>query len=169
MARSPNGKRTSRKRAPTTFPVSSSVGYQIRMTNRALQRYRQVLVEPYGVTSGMWFFLRVLWDEDGLTQRELSNRAGTMEPTTLVALRAMKSAGLIKRVRNGTDKRKVNIFLTPKGRALQKTLVPLAAHVVDNAVAGFSAAEVRTLLKMLERIQNNLAEIEKAPPEEFEA
>jgi DNA-binding MarR family transcriptional regulator len=150
------------------FPVDSSIGYQIRVAHRLLQRYRQVLVEPYGVTAGMWFFLRVLWDEDGLTQRELSDRVGTMEPTTLVALRAMKKARLIQRIRNTDDKRKVNIFLTPKGRALEETLVPLAKHVVDHAVADFSQAEIRQLLSMLKRIQTNLAEIDKARPEEIE-
>ena len=50
-----------------SFPVEGSVGYQIRVTHRMLQRYRQVLVSPHGVTAGMWYFLRVLWTEDGLT------------------------------------------------------------------------------------------------------
>jgi DNA-binding MarR family transcriptional regulator len=142
-----------------SFPVETSVGYQIRITHRMLQRYRQVLVAPHGVTAGMWYFLRVLWSEDGLTQRELSRRVGTMEPTTLVALRAMERDGLIRRVRNGGDRRKVNIYLTAKGRALEKTLLPLAIEVVDKAVSGFSPSEVRQLLGMLGRIQGNLADV----------
>jgi MarR family transcriptional regulator, organic hydroperoxide resistance regulator len=150
------------------FPIASSVGYQIRTTHRMLQRYRQVLVEPYGVTAGMWFLLRVLWDEDGLTQRELSHRIGTMEPTTVVALRTMMKAGLIRRVRNDSDKRKVHIFLTSKGRGLEKTLVPLAKHVVDTAVAGFSQTEVQQLFSMLKRIQKNLANVADARPDEIE-
>jgi DNA-binding MarR family transcriptional regulator len=148
-----------RPSAKVSFPIENSVGYQIRASHRMLQRYRQVLVAPYGVTAGMWFFLRVLWDEDGLTQRELSHRVGTMEPTTLVALRAMEREDLIRRVRNGGDKRKVNIFLTAKGRALEKTLLPLAVQVVNKAVSDFSQAEVRLLLDMLKRIQSNLAEV----------
>jgi DNA-binding MarR family transcriptional regulator len=142
-----------------SFPVETSVGYQIRITHRMLQRYRQVLVAPHGVTAGMWYFLRVLWSQDGLTQRELSRRVGTMEPTTLVALRAMERDGLIRRVRNGGDRRKVNIYLTAKGRALEKALLPLAIAVVDKAVNGLSPREVRQLLGMLERIQSNLADV----------
>jgi DNA-binding MarR family transcriptional regulator len=153
--------------AKVRLPIDSSIGYQIRAAHRMLQRYRQDLVGPYGVTSGMWFFLRVLWDEDGLTQRELSRRVGTMEPTTLVALRAMEREGLIRRVRNGGDKRKVNIFLTPKGRALEKTLMPLAAEVVNKAVSDFSPDEVRLLLGMLKRIQSNLAEVASGETDEL--
>jgi MarR family transcriptional regulator, organic hydroperoxide resistance regulator len=150
------------KQQPSSFPVESSVGYQVRMANRALQRYRQTLVGPFGITTGMWFFLRVLWEKDGLTQRELSNRVGTREPTALVALRAMQKARLVKRVRNGSDKRKVNIFLTAKGRALQKQLLPLAVHVVDTALKGFSPLETRQLSSMLKRIQKNLAKFDRA-------
>jgi MarR family transcriptional regulator, organic hydroperoxide resistance regulator len=156
-----------RASAGISFPVETSVGYQIRVTHRMLQRYRQVLVAPHGVTAGMWYFLRVLWSQDGLTQRELSRRVGTMEPTTLVALRAMERDGLIRRVRNGGDRRKVNIYLTPKGRALEKALLPLAIDVVDKAVSGFSPKEVRQLLGMLERIQGNLADVASEAAEDI--
>ena len=82
-----------------------------------------------------------------------------MEPTTLLALRAMEREGLIRRVRNGGDRRKLNIYLTPKGRALKATLLPLAKDVVNTAVAGFSQREVKSLLEMLRRIQANLSGI----------
>jgi MarR family transcriptional regulator, organic hydroperoxide resistance regulator len=158
-ARPAKAAKLSSARAKASLPIENSVGYQIRVAHRMLQRYRQQLVEPHGVTSGMWFFLRVLWDEDGLTQRELSRRVGTMEPTTLLALRAMERKGLIRRVRNGGDRRKVNVFLTPKGRALEAKLLPLAKDVVSTAVAGFSQREVASLLAMLRRIQANLADV----------
>lgn len=76
------------------LPFSESVGYQIRATHRSLQRFLQLKIEPYGTTLGMWYFLRALWHEDGLTQRELSDRAGTMEPTTLSAILIMEKKGL---------------------------------------------------------------------------
>jgi DNA-binding MarR family transcriptional regulator len=138
------------------FPLEMSVGYQVRMTHRALQRYLQSKIEPYGVTLGMWYFLRALWHEDGLTQRELSRRIGTMEPTTLNAILGMERSGLVKRVRNKIDKRKIHVHLTPKGRKLKDELLPLAVSVVSTATQSFSARETTTLLKMLASIQSNL-------------
>ena len=57
-------------------------------------------IAAHGITRGQWYFLRVLWIEDGLSQRELSARVGMMEPTTVIALRSMEKAGLIRRVRS---------------------------------------------------------------------
>ena len=138
------------------FPFADSVGYQIRSTHRLLQRFLQLKIEPHGITLGMWYFLRALWHEDGLTQRELSNRAGTMEPTTLSAILAMEKRGVVRRVRNRGDRRKRHIYLTPKGRALKAKLIPLAREVVDTAVQNLSRGEVVQLLKGLSEVQKSL-------------
>ncbi|WP_158871414.1 MarR family winged helix-turn-helix transcriptional regulator [Antarcticirhabdus aurantiaca] len=138
------------------FPLEGSVGYQIRMANRATQRYLQARIEPHGVALGMWYFLRALWQEDGLTQRELSERVGTMEPTTLHAISGMERAGIVKRKRNKQDKRKVNVFLTVKGQALREELLPIAMGVVDTATSGLSDEERRTFLETLLRVRRNL-------------
>src|SRR5919112_6208803 len=82
---------------PVYFPLETSVGYQVRMVYRAMQRLLQARIGPHGVTLGMWYYLRALWHEDGLTQRELSRRIGTMEPSTLSAIQTMERRGLVKR------------------------------------------------------------------------
>lgn len=138
------------------LPFAESVGYQIRTTHRLLQRFLQVKIEPHGITLGMWYFLRALWHEDGLTQRELSNRVGTMEPTTLSAMVIMEKKGLVRRVRNADDRRKWHIHLTPKGRALKAKLLPLAREVVDTAVQNLSRGDVTQLLNGLAEVQKSL-------------
>jgi DNA-binding MarR family transcriptional regulator len=138
------------------FPLEESVGYQVRMVYRAMQKLLQGQIEPHGVTLGMWYYLRTLWSEDGLTQSELSRRIGTMEPTTLGAIQAMERSGLVKRVRSKDDRRKVHIHLTKKGKDLEAMLMPLAVDVVDTCVAGFSSREVSHLLKSLRWIRDNI-------------
>lgn len=138
------------------FPVSESVGFQIRATHRALQRYLQLRIEPYGVTLGMWYFLRALWNEDGLSQRELSRRVGTMEPTTLSAILSMEKRGLVRRVRNKKDRRILHVHLTPKAQKMKKDLMPLAKDVVATAVQSLSNGEIKQLLEALSEIQQNL-------------
>jgi MarR family transcriptional regulator, organic hydroperoxide resistance regulator len=138
------------------LPLERSVGYQVRMTHRALQRYLQIKIKPHGVTLGTWYFLRALWHEDGLTQRELSRRIGTREPTTMTAILAMEANGLVRRVRNDVDRRKQNVFLTPKGRRLKSKLLPLATEVVNTATAGIGERELMLFLGMLSAVQRNL-------------
>lgn len=138
------------------LPFDESVGYQLRLTNRLMARYLQQKIVPYGVTSGMWYFLRALWREDGLTQRELSLIVGTMEPTTLTAIKSMEKKGLVRRVTNKEDRRKKHIFLTEEGHRLRDELIPLAKEVVDESVEGFSDRERTAFLEYLKVIQSNL-------------
>jgi DNA-binding MarR family transcriptional regulator len=147
------------------LPLELSVGYQVRMTHRALQRYLQIKIKPHGVTLGNWYFLRALWHEDGLTQRELSRRIGTREPTTMTAILAMEASGLVKRVRNSDDRRKQNVFLTTKGRRLKSKLLPLAREVVNTATTGLNEREIGLFLGFLGTVQRNLGPL---VPEETE-
>jgi len=97
----------------------------LRDAHRAASRILAQRIAPYGVSIGQWPFLRALWQEDGLTQRELSHRVGMMEPTTVTALSGMERGGLIRRQRNAQDRRKLNVFLSDKGRQLENDLRPI--------------------------------------------
>ena len=57
-------------------PTETSLGYLVRETHRAFTRSLQARIAPHGITIGMWFFLRALWEEDGISQRALSQRVG---------------------------------------------------------------------------------------------
>jgi MarR family transcriptional regulator, organic hydroperoxide resistance regulator len=138
------------------LPPSRSFGYLVRQTHRAFTRALQARIAPHGVSIGMWYFLRVLWQEDGISQRELSQRVGMMEPTTASALNNMERKGFVRRLRNRTDRRVVNVFLTERGRALRRELLPLAADVNDIAVRGLSVDELGRLRALLGKLQAGL-------------
>lgn len=135
------------------------VAFLLRDTQRALSRLLSARIAEYGVSIGQWYFLRTLWDEDGLTQRELSLRVGMMEPTTVTALNGMEQNGLVRRVRNPHDRRKMNIFLTDRGRALKAQLVPIEAELNRLAVEGISARDAEALERVLRQILKNLSSI----------
>ncbi len=143
------------RRWRTTRPhdrLAHLVKDSIRTLDRALQRR----LAGHGVSIGHWPFLRVLWEGDGLTQRELSHEAGMMEPTTFAALKAMETLGYVVRRPVPGDRRKRQVFLTTRGRALERRLVPLAREINAIAVRGVPDADVaatrRTLLALLENL-----------------
>lgn len=133
-----------------------SLGYLLRLAFRAFARALEEQTAPYGVSSGQWRFLRQLWIDDGLTQRELSRRVGMREPTTVVAVNSLIKAGFVYRIPSQLDRRKVHIHLTPKARALQATLLPLVAEVNAVATAGIDAKAVAELRVVLAQINANL-------------
>ncbi|HEY4135414.1 MAG TPA: MarR family transcriptional regulator [Alphaproteobacteria bacterium] len=141
---------------PLEFLPQHSLGYLLRDTYRAFSKILQARISPHGVTIGQWYFLRVLWEEDGLTQRELSQRVGMMEPTTVTALNGMEKRGYVRRVRNATDRRKVNIFLTEKGRGLRAKLLPFAAEVNRIAAQALTPADIEKLRTILSAMKGSL-------------
>ena len=132
------------------------LAHLVKDATRGLLRALQMRLARHGVAFGHWAFLRILWERDGLTQRALSEEAGLMEPTTSSALAAMEKLGYVRRERRPDNRKNVHVFLTPKGKALRRKLVPLAEEVNDVAVRGASAADVaatrRTLLVMVENL-----------------
>lgn len=135
---------------------SDDVAHLLRDAQRSLSRALADRIVGHGVTIGQWYFLRALWEQDGLTQRELSQRVGMMEPTTVAALNGMERRNLVKRVRNMRDRRKINIHLTEKGDALRNTLMPCEDEVNRMAVEGLSGLERQALQKALLQVVRNL-------------
>ncbi len=149
----PRRKRT--KGRPRLHP-DESIGYLLRDTYRYFQRLLQARIGSCGITMGHWFFLRVLWEQDGLTQAELSKRAGIMTARTVAALNELQERGLVERRPHPSDKRKYNVFLTRQGRALERQLLPFAIEVNEMAAARLEPAEVDSLRCSLKVIREEL-------------
>ena len=128
----------------------------IREAARALVRALTLRLAEHGVSFGHWTFLRILWQHEGLTQRELSERAGVMEPTTFAALKAMEQLGYVERRQLPENRKNVYVHLTPQGRALKNKLVPLAEDVNKVATRGVKAAELATTREVLLAMLENL-------------
>lgn len=120
-------------------------------------RALQAQLAAHGVPFGHWTFLRILWERDGLTQRELSTEAGVTEPSTFAAMRAMEKQGYVVRRQVADNRKNVYVHLTARGRALEAKLVPLAEEVNSRAVKGVTSADVRAARRTLLAIIANLS------------
>lgn len=136
------------------------LAHLIKDVSRAQMRALQSRLAAHGVSFGHWAFLRILWEQDGLTQRELSDRAGVMEPTTYTAIKAMEAQSLLERRRLPSNRKNQYVHLTTEGRALKDLLVPLAEDVNRVSVQGLPAAQVAATRKLLLAMLNNLAQDE---------
>lgn len=143
---------------------NNSLGYLCRIAFRTFSRALEKRTLPHGVTAGQWRFLRVLWLEDGLTQRELSRRVGMREPTTVTALKSLEASGFVAREQSAADRRKVHVYLTPLARELRARLAPCVAEVNEIATRGLSDEEVASLRRMLQQIGRNLGPEAEGPP-----
>lgn len=138
------------------------LAHLVRDAARGLTRALQLRLAAHEVSFGHWSFLRILWERDGITQRDLSVQAGLMEPTTHSALLRMEELGYVTRRHPEGNRRKLHIFLTEEGRRLKQVLVPLAEEVNRIAVAGCAPAEVETTRRVLLAMIQAMADDEAA-------
>jgi len=149
------------RRHTIDFSLGGSLGYLVRDANRAFQRLLEKRIAPHGVTRGQWYFLRVLWEEDGLSQRELSVRVGMMEPTTVIALRGMEKAGLIRRTRSLADRRVTRVHLTAKAKRMRARLLQISQGVNDQGADGIDPVDLAQFRRVIARMTKNLDRIEQ--------
>ncbi len=143
---------------------NESPGYLVRDTNIAVGKALRRRLSQYGMTLGQYYFMRALWIEEGLSQRGLSRRVGTTEPTTASVLRLLEKNGLVRRVRNRKDRRTINIFLTQRGRNLKNELLRMAIHINEIATHGFSPKDLEKLKSLMTAMKANLDMDEEASP-----
>ena len=140
----------------STFPTDQSIAYLAREITRIYTRDLQNAIAVHGILIGQYHFLRVLWEKDQITQRELANAVGMKESTTFTALAGMEKQGLLTRKRDSDDRRKMTIKLTNKGRALRSTLIPVAKAVNDRPLKDLNTNEIFQLKTALEKLRDNL-------------
>jgi DNA-binding MarR family transcriptional regulator len=144
-----------KRRKAAVRPPKTGIGMLLRDAEAAFNRYLRTQLALHGVTFGQFQHLRNLWVENGLTQAELSRRIGIEMASSTAILDALESERLITRLRNAADRRKINVFLTAAGAALETPLMACAADANSRASKGLSKTEVAQLFAVAGRIIEN--------------
>jgi DNA-binding MarR family transcriptional regulator len=114
-------------------------------------------IAAHGIGMGIFQFLRILWEDNGLTQVELADRARMRGASAAGALHELERRGFVRRVPDRHDRRKVRVLLTAKGRKLYDLVMPDIDVTNRIMLDGFTAAEQKLLKQMLHRMRHNLA------------
>lgn len=124
--------------AKQDYPASESIGLLMRIALFGLRASFKAKLAKHGVPWSAWYYLRVLWETDGITQRELTERVGVMQPNTVSALQTMRRADWVTIARSDKDRRQILVTLTPKGRKLMQRLLPKSAPRCDRPCSTIS-------------------------------
>jgi len=132
------------------YDINKSIGF---LLSKAYQRAWAIMrqeIEPYDLTPPQFGLLAFLWQEDGLTQVELSER-GQIDRTTIGGLiDRLEKIGLVERRQHPQDRRAYKIYLTKRGRELEGPLSECADRSVGKFTQGLNEQEVGELRRMLE-------------------
>jgi MarR family transcriptional regulator for hemolysin len=108
-----------------------------------------------GASFGTWTVLAVLESAGPMIQRVLAASLGIEGPTLTRHLDRLAELGLIRRNRDGADRRYALVELTPAGRMLCRELDTIARAANDELLSGFSEDETAQLKSMLQRLTRN--------------
>lgn len=137
---------------PMPFSKTESAGYLANHMARLFASGLQRRIHPLGLAPAQFMVLLILWDEDGLTQSELTRRLDVEQATMANTLRRMERDGLITRKPSKKDRRARLICLTESTKALQKPAKAAAMAQNQTALAGLSEAEQATLVDLMQRV-----------------
>jgi DNA-binding MarR family transcriptional regulator len=88
----------------------------------------------------------------------LIERVGMLQPNAVGSIQVMKELGLVRIERSEPDLRRTRIWLTAKGRKLERDLLPKVIERVDQiAFRNFTADEQKQLTQLLSRVCANVS------------
>ncbi len=105
---------------------------------------------------GMGSILFVLFEDDGLTMRDVAGRAGIAASTLTAMVRRMEQARLLVRSRDAADGRSFRLHLTPLAQSLQSQCLLVSRDINRELNAGLSRAEQNTLHSLLLKVAHNI-------------
>lgn len=120
----------------------------------AMTKLYKPLLDGLGLTYPQYLALLALWERDGLTVSELGDRLFLDSGTLTPLLKRLEAAGLVSRLRDTADERRVLIRLTADGRRLKARARHIPACVLQ--ATRCDLAEVRALTRQVQALRTHL-------------
>ena len=113
------------------------------------------LLEPLSLTYPQYLVMLVLWEGDGPTVSQLGERLGLDSGTLTPLLKRLQALGLLQRLRDAADERRVLLRLTPAGRRLRARAEEVPHHLAQ--ASGCAIDELAGLTHRLHALRARLA------------
>jgi len=128
------------------------------LMNRLIARMNQNLsddLRKHGFTFADWRVLAVLAAHEGVNLTELAEATVIPQPSVSRLAANLAKRGYVERQSGKNDSRVVHLFITPKGRAIYRQMLPLAVAEYREATKGFTAEDSEQLRELLQRMMQN--------------
>lgn len=136
--------------------VTSTLSVLVAQVGRAHRLLEGELLADIGLYPGQEFLLFQLWEQDGITQRQLASRLGIEPPTVTRMLQRMEQTGLVRRESDPADARVSRVYLTNRGRQQRANVERIWAELESRTVATLTDAEHITLRQLLQKVRASL-------------
>ena len=140
----------------STYRAQKSVGYLIKRAHSLMLDVMEPLLEERGFSFVQYVILSWLRDGIAVTPKDICSQYRHNSGALTRVIDQLAERGLLERMRRNRDRRKVELQLTPAGRATIEGLIPLVVDKLNLALADFSRAEVEEFLRLLVKLNTTL-------------
>jgi len=128
--------------------LDNQLCFALYSASLAMTKLYKPLLDELGLTYPQYLAMLVLWEGDGLTVSELGERLSLDSGTLTPLLKRLEAAGLITRIRDVEDERRVHVTLTAAGRKLK-----VRAQKIPGCILSASQCSMSELVRLTRDIQ----------------
>jgi DNA-binding MarR family transcriptional regulator len=139
-----------------TYKTQSSVGYLVKRAHSLMLDAMEPLFEAHGFSFVQYVIMSWLRDGIAVNPKDICAQYRHDSGAMTRVIDQLAERGLLERVRRDRDRRKVELQLTPAGRAAIEGLVPLVVNKLNLALVDFTPDEVQELLRLLIKLNGTL-------------
>jgi DNA-binding MarR family transcriptional regulator len=128
------------------------LGMLLRKAYLAFHRRANLRTTKQGVTADQYVLLTVLAREEGITQTTIVERTASDPNTVAAVLRLLERKKLVRREADADDRRARRVFLTPKGRDVQRRAAREAEPILEIVAGALERADAGAVERFLRRV-----------------
>ena len=140
---------------PSKLVPENSVGYLMRKVMSSIRTQADAQLSLHDLTYAQWLPLFKISRCPTTTVASLARDLETDPASMTRALDRLEAKGLVARQRSTTDRRVVQLALTPEGQAAAAQVPPVLADVLNGHLSDFTHDEWQLLLRLLRRMLVN--------------
>ena len=135
-----------------TSYLETLLGYNARRTSLRVIELFSIRMAVYDLRPVDFSVLSLITHNPGITSRQLCSALSLLPPNLVGKISAMEKRELVTRRPHPQDGRAIGLYLTATGEKLMVDAERTATGLEDEATSRLSAAEKKTLLRLLQKI-----------------
>ena len=147
------------------YQLDHNIGFLVNDISRLISTEYNKIMKPLGLTRAQWRVIVHLHRSDGLTQSDLAELLDVGKVSVGGLIDRLEHSGWVERRDDPQDRRSNLIYLTKKGRAIEKEMEKTGRELTRQTLRDLGPDERAQLVDLLIAVKNNLLEIESSQDE----
>lgn len=130
--------------------LSNQICFPLYSVSRLITKAYKPYLDEMGLTYPQYLVLLVLWENDGLSVNQITEKLLLNTNTLSPLLKRMEKMEILQRNRSSEDERSVIVQITEKGKQLKTLAIPIPENLIKTLLTeNISMANVIQLKDML--------------------